>query len=297
MFLLHRYSASCDLADLPSCHSLVSWIYDHTYCPTPQLGECPSDGPIGKRTVFGHTGAHQWKRHEAISRDRSSRRSLEQLVNKDREGDCSSQSIERYNPLDSAWGRDCFEIGPTHIGHGLLRLRATGCDGRTIGDQPQIPGSFPPSSVCRFAWIPSRVPRLSPQQRRAYLDWLAAGRIETDMVRFNSAFLFLFLYGLERRMTWDQDTDQRLFDELLRLVKVYCRGHNLSSFKSYAFKLLHFAGYRSGRYQEILPRILDWTKPRRLRAELPTSWPACSKKENTCRQTSPLPWPPWNMPA
>ena len=103
---------------------------------------------------------------------------------------------------------------------------------------------------------------LTPHHRRAYLDWLAADRAANDLVRANIGLLLVFFCGLERRLVSDGDRDHRLFDELLRLLRVYGPGQNAGSFKNYCLSLLHFAGYCSDRYEELLPQILalDQTK-------------------------------------
>ena len=110
---------------------------------------------------------------------------------------------------------------------------------------------------------------LTPHHRRAYLDWLAAGRAANNLVRANIGLLLVFFCGLERRLVCDGDRDHRLFDELVRLLRVYGPGPNAGSFKNYCFNLLHFAGYRSGRYEEILPQILDLDQTKAFKSGAP----------------------------
>ena len=147
--------------------------------------------------------------------------------------------------------------GMIYTASGLVR----GVDEPSAINEGWQVGSFPhPFREASRSWASYRA--LSPQQRRAYLDWLAADRLNRGTTPINSGQLFLFFYGLERRLVWDGDWDSRLFDEMFKLLKAYGSGKHADSFKSYALSLLHFVGYRCGRYAELLPRIaaLDQTR-------------------------------------
>jgi hypothetical protein len=80
-------------------------------------------------------------------------------------------------------------------------------EGWQVASSPQ-PYHEPPRSWASYH-------TLSPQQRRAYLDWLAADRLDKGTTPMNSVKggLFLFFSGLERRLLWDGDWDFSLFDE------------------------------------------------------------------------------------
>ncbi len=81
---------------------------------------------------------------------------------------------------------------------------------------------------------------ITPSARRAYLNWLADGRKASDC---DIGFVFLFFYGLERRVLFD---GQRGIDatpdlpaiasELRRLIAIY--GETSGSFRRYATGLL-----------------------------------------------------------
>ena len=83
---------------------------------------------------------------------------------------------------------------------------------------------------------------ISPEARKAYLSWLAGGR------KYPSAdigYVFLFFYGLERRVLEDLSSEHKGSPELAaieaeihRLLVAY--GHN-RSFKGYASRFLEFA--------------------------------------------------------
>src|SRR5207244_4189905 len=77
-----------------------------------------------------------------------------------------------------------------------------------------------------------RYDALTPQQRRNYLEWLAAGRTQTPP---ELGYTFLFIYGLERRTLCEQGDQAEIFDEVLRLRKLYAdNGEEVSrSFDGY----------------------------------------------------------------
>ena len=93
-----------------------------------------------------------------------------------------------------------------------------------------------------------------------------------------------------------------MFDELIKLLKAYGSGKHTDSFKSCALSLLHFVGYRCGRYAELLPRITALDKTRAFKSGAPyllahlhqTGQPlredfalALATKETSCRKSTP----------
>ncbi|MGH8161175.1 MAG: TerB N-terminal domain-containing protein [Gammaproteobacteria bacterium] len=102
--------------------------------------------------------------------------------------------------------------------------------------------------------------RASPDERRAYLSWLAEGRCNPDC---DIGYVFLFFYGLERRVILDSRDDQAaksdwpaIIDELRRLLAIY--GEQSGSFKHYAGELLSWIelGSVSGRlYAKPVPDL------------------------------------------
>lgn len=81
---------------------------------------------------------------------------------------------------------------------------------------------------------------ITPQARRAYLNWLAGGRQDADV---DIGFVFLFFYGLERRVLLDSAKDpaaradwNAIEEELLRLIALF--GDKSHSFMGYASSLL-----------------------------------------------------------
>ncbi len=80
---------------------------------------------------------------------------------------------------------------------------------------------------------------ISAQSRAAYLEWLAGNRDDPDE---NIGHVFLYFYGLERRLLVDRakrNVDNKelqiLFNEIKRLLKIYGKNR---SFKNYATNLI-----------------------------------------------------------
>jgi tellurite resistance protein len=90
---------------------------------------------------------------------------------------------------------------------------------------------------------------LPPETRYAYLLWLGGDRTEPDT---NIGYVFLYFYGLERRLMLDPVADDRevIIAEVERLQGIY--GHN-PSFRLYSTKLLQAARPQAGGVVESEP--------------------------------------------
>jgi uncharacterized tellurite resistance protein B-like protein len=75
----------------------------------------------------------------------------------------------------------------------------------------------------------------TPSQRARYLDWLAAGRSDP---RVAIGYVFIFFYGLERRVLVDRTDHEIVRAELNRLLAIY--GGVKQSFRGYASALAGF---------------------------------------------------------
>jgi uncharacterized tellurite resistance protein B-like protein len=109
-----------------------------------------------------------------------------------------------------------------------------------------------------FGYYPS-YDRISAEQRRCYLEWLSAGRRDDDPAQRSLGYVFMFFYGLERRIVFDHDREPALLEEILRLLQHYGSAHKSRSLKSYFLQLLHFAGWQRGTeaYRLFWPRLLE----------------------------------------
>jgi hypothetical protein len=101
---------------------------------------------------------------------------------------------------------------------------------------------------------------ISPSARRAYLNWLAGGRSDPNA---DIGYVFLFFYGLERRILVDSQQDAAasaelpaLAGELRRLLSIY--GRKSGSFQGYAGRLLDlvsFADTPAKLYEQPVPQF------------------------------------------
>jgi uncharacterized tellurite resistance protein B-like protein len=98
----------------------------------------------------------------------------------------------------------------------------------------------------------------SPEERRAYLNWLSEGRSNPDC---DIGYVFLFFYGLERRIIVDSRNDPSarndwpaIISELRRLLAIY--GEKSGSFNRYAGELLSWVelhGKSDQLYKQAVP--------------------------------------------
>jgi len=72
----------------------------------------------------------------------------------------------------------------------------------------------------------------SPQQRSIYIDWLVGGRLDPSVP---IGYVFIYFYGLERRVIADHADHAAVAAEMLRLLPIYSRSR---SFVGYATGLL-----------------------------------------------------------
>ncbi|MBB5350678.1 putative tellurite resistance protein B-like protein [Haloferula luteola] len=100
---------------------------------------------------------------------------------------------------------------------------------------------------------------LSPSQRAFYLDWLARGRRDAVPEHLPTGYLFLFFYGIERRMLVDGDFDPAMWFEVYELLRIYGLTRRSRSVASYFGDFLHFTSYSQGPagYANVCQGLLD----------------------------------------
>ncbi len=100
---------------------------------------------------------------------------------------------------------------------------------------------------------------ISSAQRRAYLEWLASGRRDAQPDQRALGYLFLYFYGIERRICVSGDRDPALLEELVALFKHYGPCHNSRSLRGYFLSLAHFGGrmINPQYYRGLWPRLID----------------------------------------
>jgi tellurite resistance protein len=83
-----------------------------------------------------------------------------------------------------------------------------------------------------------RYAEADPDQRARYLDWMASGRSDPNVA---VGFVFIFFYGLERRVLIDGADEAIALAEVRRLLPIYGESR---SFRGYASDFLAFAPIR-----------------------------------------------------
>lgn len=100
--------------------------------------------------------------------------------------------------------------------------------------------------------------QIAPEQRAAYLEWLALGRRDSQPADRNFGYLFLFFYGIERRLLVDRQPEPKAIEALADMMQLYAPHGKSKSLPSYTCQLFHFWGASQGAayYSEFWPWIL-----------------------------------------
>lgn len=143
-----------------------------------------------------------------------------------------------YGPSESVKIQGLTIPGMVYVGEKLPDAAGYSNDPSLINPKLKALAAEPWQSDSGMNYWPS-YERISPTCRGAYLKWLATGRSEPEA---DIGYVFLFFYGLERRLFFDgvkqglSDTErQAITSEVHRLLGIY--GGN-RSFQGYANNLL-----------------------------------------------------------
>ncbi|HET9894943.1 MAG TPA: TerB N-terminal domain-containing protein [Streptosporangiaceae bacterium] len=193
----------------------------------------------------------------------------------------SARSTERGAEGDRAWvspgqivriGGCSITGGLLYIGHELMAPRGGGKpDPALIDPGLEVDHRAPDYAGAHMGYWPS-YSTIAPACRAAYLQWLAGGRHAPDAY---IGYVFLYFYGLERRLLIDAQQSaaaraerETLVAEVRRLLGIY--GMN-GSFRGYAQSLLAFMTADDGQRRYLSPppaRANDWDVPFELRLGL-----------------------------
>ncbi len=143
-------------------------------------------------------------------------------------------------------GKYSIEGGFIYIGGRLKSIDEYHTDSSLIDPSLTINEKYPDYGADEMGYWPSYCD-LSPSSRAAYLEWLSSDRNDPETP---IGYIFLYFYGIERRLLIDSlngevtaDEKAELFKELSRLKEVY--GDN-RSFNGYVNNLLDFTWVQSG---------------------------------------------------
>jgi hypothetical protein len=114
---------------------------------------------------------------------------------------------------------------------------------------------------------------IDPVSRGAYLNWLASGRKDPHA---DIGYVFLFFYGLERRVILDCPNDPTaaaerplIANELRRLISVYGENHSFGRYAKALLEWVVMAEHSSKLYEEPVPEMeRGWELPSYMRVAL-----------------------------
>lgn len=143
-----------------------------------------------------------------------------------------------YGPEESVEVKGLTLPGMVYVGENLPEQNGYYNDASLINPKLKVTNAEPWQHGEEMGYW-SSYSKIPPQCRGAYLKWLATGRSEPEA---HIGYIFLFFYGLERRLFHDgrkqglaEPERQVLVDEVRRLLSIY--GGN-RSFRGYASNLL-----------------------------------------------------------
>lgn len=163
-------------------------------------------------------------------------------------------------PLDAKLPRDSvYFYGPgteLDLGRGVVKwplVYATGAAQRGSFDASLIDGTLPVAPLGtpveeRLPYWPNYYD-CSPAQRAHYLNWLLSGRSDPDT---ELGYVFIYFYGLERRVLVDHAEHLPIAQELIRLLLIY---DNSNSFRRYGSALLWLTLYEAS-HSAAVPQAL-----------------------------------------
>lgn len=91
----------------------------------------------------------------------------------------------------------------------------------------------------------------SPEQRKTYLDWLIGGRCDPHV---ELGYVFIYFYGLERRVLVDQEDFVIIANEMIRLLPIYGASN---SFRSYSARLMWLSLFLRSCQADVPPKLLE----------------------------------------
>lgn len=176
--------------------------------------------------------------------------------------------------------------GAVYVGSNVKSANGGGVEPALIDPSLKVSWDEPNYHGALMDYWPS-YSTIDPRSRAAYLSWLADGR------RFPGAYIgyvFLFFYGLERRLILDLGDDlggpeaRALADEIARLIQIYGDNH---SFQRYASELLDFLTVAQSVTDYLEPPV--WT-PEFRGWEVPVSLRVGLGRFVAAGQPIPAPW-------
>jgi len=153
-----------------------------------------------------------------------------------RNGDAVWQPAEKSTRIRE------FEVpGMVYIGSNLSCVSGSSIEPSLINPKLPVAKNITECSLRRMSYWPSYM-SVSPEARASYLYWHSTGRKDPDA---DIGYVFLYFYGLERRILHDVKTSETakaeisdIQAEIERLISIYSAKSR--SFQGYAGELLNF---------------------------------------------------------
>lgn len=124
----------------------------------------------------------------------------------------------------------------------------------TLNDTISTPA---PPNVFSGSYYPAYT-NILPSERAGYLEWLSRDLTDTSPELRERGYLFIYFYGIERRILIDGDLDPALLTRVQQLLAQYGPHNQRSSFISYLSDFLHHIGYQMGSqtYRTLWPQYI-----------------------------------------
>ena len=158
-----------------------------------------------------------------------------------------------------------FEVpGMVYVGPNLSCVSGSSLEPALINPKLPVGKSIAECSVRRMNYWPSYM-SVSPEARASYLYWHSTGRKDPNA---DIGYVFLYFYGLERRVLHDVNTSEAakaeipaIQTEIERLLAIY--SSRSGSFRGYAGELLNFLKLQSASeriYLKPPPAVNNWNQ-------------------------------------
>ena len=148
--------------------------------------------------------------------------------------------------------------GMVYFGRGLAAVNGNNPEPALIDPDLPVTMGMQDYSVRQLSYWPY-YRAASPEARGAYLKWLSTGRQDSSA---DLGYVFLYFYGLERRVLHDVKTSSKavaetpgIISEILRLLHIYERSGSFQSYGGSLLDLLKAQSISPGTYKREPPSL------------------------------------------
>lgn len=168
----------------------------------------------------------------------------------------TNESGARWYRLGESCAVQEYEIldGMIYVGKSLTAMSGYGQDASLINPAIHVTPAEPSKCGEEMGYYPQYA-NIPAKCRGAYLKWLTTGRSDPHA---HIGFVFMFFYGLERRLLYDLQKDFseietiEIINEIKRLLDIYGENHSFQNYATNFLGLAHVLIYRHKPLQEII---------------------------------------------